>query len=164
MQDKVWQINDPTDKTQVIKRGQRPGTKSIRRKKDPAKAVSLSLLFWGGGQIYNDQVGRGVVFLLIMTAVYAGIAIFAFSWDTIVSAMDYESLPIDYIGIIFGVVFLFSIMLWAFNANQAYHKAVRINREPYGGTGNKVLPFVCSLVIPGWGQFLNGQDKKGSVF
>lgn len=29
---------------------------------------------------------------------------------------------------------------------------------------SRVYPFLCSLLIPGWGQHLNGQPVKGSIF
>ncbi len=70
-------------------------------KKSPGIAAVLSFLFTGLGQIYNGQIGKGIVFVIV------GI-IFA-------------------ITIIFLVGFVLYPIFWIYNIYDAYHTAKGIN-------------------------------------
>jgi hypothetical protein len=55
------------------------------------------------------------------------------------------------------------LMFWTFNAGDAYHAATNGRRVPFRGIENRFVPLLCSLLVPGWGQFMNGQPVKGSM-
>ncbi len=164
MQDKVWQISDPAEKKLFIEKTKKLDTKRGTREKSPALAFSLSLLMWGGGQVYNDQIRRGVLFLFLMGIYYGVFFLSVFSWETVTGYLSFEKISIDNAFIAGGLFYGFGVLLWSFNADQAYHTADKTRREPFRGVDNRFLPFLCSMLVPGWGQFLNGQDKKGGVF
>jgi hypothetical protein len=56
------------------------------------------------------------------------------------------------------------LIFWSHNAGDAYHGAVKLRTTPFTGITGHFSPFLCSLLIPSWGQFLNGQPVKGSIF
>jgi hypothetical protein len=61
------------------------------------------------------------------------------------------------------LLFVF-LLFWIFNASDAYHTAMKARRTPFPGVSSRALPLFCSLLVPGWGQFLNGQPIKGGLF
>jgi TM2 domain-containing membrane protein YozV len=62
-----------------------------------------------------------------------------------------------------GAFYLSGLIIWLFNAEHAYYGANKTRTDVFRGIENSLLPVVCSLLIPGWGQFLNGQAKKGTL-
>lgn len=164
MQEKVWHIDDPGEKSSRVKLAKKFNIEKKVKEKSPAIAFSLSLFMWGGGQFYNDQVRWGVFFLLLMVIFYGVFCALIFSWETVTGYLNYEKIPLDNAFIALGLFYVFGVLVWAFNADHAYHNAANQNKEPFHGVDSKVFPFMCSLLVPGWGQFLNGQDKKGGVF
>ncbi len=60
--------------------------------------------------------------------------------------------------------FSFFLIFWVSNASDAYHTAIKARRTPFTGVKSRVYPLFCSLLVPGWGQFLNGQPVKGALF
>jgi len=86
------------------------------------------------------------------------------NWEYIKSFFD--SIYVDYSGtlLIFGLFYLSGLTVWHFNAWQAYFKSIKSNVKPLNGIKMTLLPAVCSLLMPGWGQLLNGQTKKGLFF
>jgi TM2 domain-containing membrane protein YozV len=164
MNDKVWEIRDPGGKKSLGKPVKKVHAARRPEQKNPAIAFSLSLLFWGGGQFHNDQVGRGVLFFLLMIIYLVVIFLLVFARETVAGYLSYENISMDTVFITLGIFYVVGVLLWAFNADQAYHRAARGRREPFTGVDSKVTPVFCSLLVPGWGQFLNGQDKKGGVF
>ncbi len=164
MNDKVWEIKDPGEKMLFVDETKKARTVKRPEQKNPAVAFTLSLLFWGGGQFYNDQVRRGVLFFLLMIIYSAVIFVLVFARETLAGYLSYERISMDTVFITLGLFYAVGVLLWAFNADQAYHRAARGRREPFTGVDSKVTPALCSLLVPGWGQFLNGQGKKGGVF
>ena len=64
-----------------------------------------------------------------------------------------------------SVIFIaFGLVLWLGNAVDAYNRATTSRSEPYRGVEGGLWPLLCSLLLPGWGQFLNGQPRKGLCF
>jgi TM2 domain-containing membrane protein YozV len=61
-------------------------------------------------------------------------------------------------------LFLCGLIFWVFNASDAYHTAIKARRTPFTGVKSSAWPLFCSLLVPGWGQFLNGQPVKGGLF
>jgi hypothetical protein len=161
--DKVWEIKDPAS----YLRGKKPATgprPAPREEKDPSKAYNLSMFYWGGGQLYNDQLVKGAVFLVSQALVLAGAVLFVIYNNEMLQFMRASgaSLSSMFLG---GEALLFSILLfWVSNAADAYRRAAGTRKTRFRGTNNRVAPFLGSLVVPGWGQFLNGQPVKGSLF
>ncbi|HXC61652.1 MAG TPA: hypothetical protein VNV63_03175 [Nitrospiria bacterium] len=155
----VWILDDYQERS--VSQKAAPPT---RLEKSPAVAFSLSLLFWGGGQIYNRQWGLGFLFILIMANVYGTLAIAILFWDFITSSLKSVYITSFEVFAACGIFYLFGLIFWAFNAFHAYHKATQARTDPFQGIDNRLLPPLCSALIPGWGQFLNGQSKKGVFF
>lgn len=137
---------------------------SKRLEKNPALAFSLSLFFWGGGQIYNRQRGLGFLFILIMANVYTILALMILYWEFITSSLKAVYITSFQVFAACGIFYLLGLIFWAFNAIQSYHKAIKTRTDPFKGIDNRLLPPLCSFLVPGWGQFLNGQPKKGGCF
>lgn len=55
-------------------------------------------------------------------------------------------------------------LFWVSNAAEAYRTAARTLKSRFPGVPSRFTPFLGSLLVPGWGQFLNGQPVKGSLF
>jgi TM2 domain-containing membrane protein YozV len=161
--DKVWEIKDPA----TYLRGKKPAPRRApppREEKDPSKAYDLSMFYWGGGQLYNDQLVKGAVFLVSQLLVLAGAVLFVIYDDELLRFLRASgtSLSSMFLG---GEVLLFCILLfWVSNAADAYRGSARTRKSRFRGVNNRVAPFLGSLIVPGWGQFLNGQPVKGSLF
>src|SRR5574341_317797 len=159
--EKVWEIKDPdaylTRKTTVARKG--PVVE-----KDPAKAYSLSLFCWGGGQLYNDQPAKGGVFLIAMALLLTGAVLVAVNGDNLLQYLRERGISLSDAFLVLEIVLFFIILFWVVNAGDAYHHARRTRKTPFHGVNSKLSPLLGSLVLPGWGQFLNGQQLKGSLF
>lgn len=158
----VWVIDDSQGRS-ISPKAAAPST---RLGKNPALAFSLSLLFWGGGQIYNRQRVLGLLFLLMMAIFYAILALAVLFWEFItpfLKSVYITITPSDAFAAC-GIFYLSGLIFWSFNALHAYYKATKTRTDPFQGINNRLLPPLCSVLIPGWGQFLNGQPKKGSCF
>jgi hypothetical protein len=85
-------------------------------------------------------------------------------WESVTSI--FESMNVDCAGavLIFWLFYISGLIVWLFNAWQAYYESISINARLFKDTKMTLLPAVCSLLIPGWGQLLNGQPKKGLFF
>ncbi len=168
MSQKVWVIKDNSEKqVSVAKINQRiipTYEQQSTNQRNPYLAYSLSIIIWGWGQFYNRQWKLGIFFLLFMINFYLLIRIFFTYWESIKSF--FESIQIDCSGtlLIFGFFYLSGLVVWQFNAWQAYFKSIKINKRSPKGINMTLLPPVCSLLMPGWGQLLNGQTKKALFF
>ena len=162
--EKVWVIKDP-DEYLKPRRKQRITTEySPPVEQDPALAYTLSLLFWGSGQLYNGQRAKGLN--------YIGLALYSNAFALLL-CMFQQEIPyyLFYYGIspaqavLASALLLFVFLIfWLFNASDAYHTAMKARRTPFPGVSSRAWPVFCSLLIPGWGQFLNGQPIKGALF
>ena len=161
--DKVWEIKNPEEylgkKVSVRREAPQP-----REEKDPATAYSRSLLVWGLGQLYNDQIVKGTVFLVAMV-----LMCFALVLGTIYRSEVHQFLLGRGISrsraFLAGETLLFlAVLFWVSNAVDAYRGAARSRRSRFRGVSGRVAPMLGSLLVPGWGQFLNGQPVKGSIF
>ena len=157
MPDKTWVLHDPDEKSISQE-------DTVGFQKNPALAFSLSLLLWGSGQVYNGQRQLGFLFTLFMANFYILLGLVMVYWEFIVSSL--KTVPFTYSDIIVacGMFYFIGIAFWIFNALHAYQKATKTRAHPFQGTKNPLLPTFCSFVIPGWGQFLNGQPNKGVFF
>jgi hypothetical protein len=161
--EKVWEIKNP----EAYLRGKKPpyGPRPAPAdQKDPAKAYNLSMFYWGGGQLYNDQLRKGGIFMVLMLLVFGGTIM------GIIYRVELDQFLLGR-GITRSRMFLSSEMLmffvllfWVSNAADAYRTASRTRKIRFHGVSSRVTPFLGSLLVPGWGQFLNGQPIKGSLF
>ena len=162
--EKIWTIKGsdayfPSQKKRRITRKLPP-----RVEKNPATAYTLSLFFWGAGQIYNGQKKKGRWFLFSMLLSCTGAVLSLMYWRPLLQVL--RSYDISFLSIFMAAeVLLFcALVFWNYNAGDAYHTAVRARKKPFTEVSSCVYPFLCSLLIPGWGQHLNGQPVKGSIF
>jgi TM2 domain-containing membrane protein YozV len=159
--EKVWEIKDPDSylrKKTVVRKGPPVA------EKDPAKAYSLSLLCWGGGQLYNNQLAKASVFLITMVLLLVFTVLGATNSAELLKFLHEKKISLSDAFLYAEIALFFIILIWVFNAGDAYHFARRTRRTPFRGVNSKLTPILGSLVLPGWGQFLNGQQLKGSIY
>ena len=161
--DKVWIIENPYELMHNRKAKRIQPEAPLHDEKDPAKAYSWSVLFWGGGQVYNNQVVKGLSFLSLMVAFYTGTMFTVLSWRGIVGFLRDHGMSVSVFLLVVLVLLLCGLIFRGLCCSNAYHLAVKTRKKRFTGTRSRVFPFLCSLLQPGWGQFLNGQPLKGSV-
>lgn len=164
---KVWVIEDSPGQVSLIQKSQKniPTIKQKRsEQRNPSLAYSLSIIIWGCGQFYNKQWKSGVLFFLLMIMFYAFMGITVTFWESITSSFESVYVNRSATFLILNFFYVLGIIVWHFNAWQAYFGSIKINQKAPKGLRGKLLPAVCSLLIPGWGQLLNGQTKKGLFF
>jgi hypothetical protein len=127
-------------------------------------AFSLSIILWGSGQFYNGHWKEGAMFLLLMVnfIVYPAIgALFRDDLKPLVELIPFSSsLGVSaFLGLYFA-----GLCIWLYGAMRAYGMATRERTGRFQGVTESLLPPLCSLLVPGWGQFLNGQGRKGLFF
>ncbi len=134
-----------------------------RRRRSPAAASSLSLFLWGLGQLYNGDSKLAALFLLCEMLILAFHYFLFMTWDRIrtfahLFFINEWELMLYASSIDFCVIFFM-----IYNVAQAYRGA-----EAHGGRFDGLhQPFVsgiASLLVPGWGQLLNGQLGKAVFF
>lgn len=170
MNKKVWVLDDQwfDQAPDIIQTAApRPGNKANETlsqaemmEKSPAKAFSYSLLVWGGGQIYLRKKRLGASYLSAMVIFVASFSALAWFWSLAVRQALEKPVYIA-AALIF---FLVGALAWVSNAVDAYYRTARLKTEPYLGVDRTFWPLCASLLFPGWGQFLNGQPKKGIMF
>jgi TM2 domain-containing membrane protein YozV len=85
-------------------------------------------------------------------------------WKTLFHMLRSHDISCLSIFIAAEVLFFGALVFWSYNAGDAYHTTVRERTTPFTEVPSRVLPLLCSLLIPGWGQHLNGQPVKGGLF
>jgi TM2 domain-containing membrane protein YozV len=159
LEDKVWYVDDPDDPPVRTK----PAAPKPPQK-NPAVAFSWSLVLWGAGQLYNRQGAIGFLLLLLMVNCLVTPPVLWVYWDTLRVLPLTFSLTTPQFMLTSGTIYLIALIVWFVGAVQAYHRTNTSRTEPFTGIANRLLPAFCSLLVPGWGQFLNGQGKKGTLF
>lgn len=173
-QRKIWYLDDPSWKD-VPDKGvsdipSETHTKTESKalpeasRKNPALSFSLSMVLWGSGQMYIGAYRPGSIYMAAMLLFHSTIFAAVFLQDSVRRLVAYIDIPR---AVLFpgAVVFLSAgLVLWLVNAVDAYYRTVRSRSEPFRGVDNELLPLICSVLFPGWGQFLNGQPKKGIFF
>lgn len=161
--EKIWEIKNPDEYLKPRKAKRRPEA-APRVEKDPARAYTLSLLWWGAGQDYNEEHGKSLVFQVLLIVLIVGtIAAVIYSDELLQFLRDRQISPSRSF---LSVECLFFVLLtvWISIAGDAYRAAARRRASRFPGIKNHVYPGLCSLLFPGWGQFLNGQPIKGAFF
>jgi hypothetical protein len=169
MNEKVWVIEDfdeePVRRGPMPPREEPPPLKQRqRRERNPALAISLSLLLWGGGQFYTRQRKLGVLFLLLMANFYMFLGVAVVCRESAAPLLQSVHITPSFTLAALWICYFTGLLVWMLNAVQAYYSTTKTLSGPFQGVLNPLLPFLCSLVMPGWGQFLNGQAKKGLFF
>ena len=164
MKEKVWVVEDPDEKPQrATTRVIRDETQA-RQEKSPATAYTLSTLFWGAGQLYNRQRTKGLIFLVLMLLVVVSIILASLFFNPLLQFLRSQSIPLADTFFAVEILLFCLLIFWKYNAGDAYHTADRALRTSFAGVQSKAGPFLCSLLVPGWGQFLNAQPIKGSIY
>ncbi len=135
-----------------------------KREVNPAMAFTYSILFWGGGQLHNNQDWMGFALAFLMFLFYGCLGAAIVRWDLLLEYMGLfpGSLSTIYMGaVLFATL---GVTLWLSSSVQAYLRASWDRYTLFNGVNNHLFPFICSLILPGWGQFLNGQTRKGTLF
>lgn len=160
MRDKVWTIEDPFDKTEA----RTEASSELKSDKNPAVAFSLSILIWGGGQFYTGYWIEGAILFLFMLGFYSFSALELFFRDS--DSLKSFVIPFHHqIWLpLFMILYFAGLAIWLFGSVRAYFLAAAERNERYQGVKQPLVPALCSLLVPGWGQFLNGQTKKGLFF
>jgi TM2 domain-containing membrane protein YozV len=160
MPDKVWTIGESETK-QSPEEPSFDGSEPILDGKNPGIAASLSLLIWGGGQFYNHQRKLGLLYVLLMFNFYLVLIQVIFSWTAVTANFKAIHISLSDLLLVVGTFYASGVIFWGFNILQAYHKADNTCSSPFQGIKNPFPVIFCSLLVPGWGQLLNGQFKKG---
>jgi hypothetical protein len=174
-QSKVWIIKDEdwnrgagNSRTVAAASPERPvarqspvaGTTPESSDKSPALAFSLAMLVWGSGHLYCKNYRTGALFLIAMALFYPLLL-----WYWLARSDAAVSGPFASSFIAGGTLFsLLGLVCWLANAVNAYYRAVKKRSAPFRGQDRETLALAGSVLFPGWGQFLNGQPVKGTVF
>jgi len=161
--DKVWVIEDPNERLRGRKTTRVPQEVIRSYHKNPAKAYSWSVFFWGGGQVYNHRVVKGLAVFFLIAAFYTATGFTVLSWHDIVRFLQYRGLSVSIFLLIALTLLLCTLIFRAMCCSNAYYRAAKTIDNRFKGTKSRVYPFLCSLLLPGWGQFLNGQPIKGGI-
>ena len=164
MSQKVWVIKENYKRSDSCAGGVVSAFRQGVREKNPALAYSLSLLIWGCGQLYNKRWKSGTLLLMFMIMFYSSMYIIIIHWTAIMRFIKSADVSRSETLLIFGLFYLSGLIIWHFNSCHAYFKTTKTNNNSFKGVDSILLPAACSLLIPGWGQFLNGQPKKGICF
>lgn len=162
MAEKIWEIKDPESYTKSGRK-KRATAQPARDEKDPAKAYSRSIFIWGAGQNYNGEYGKSLAFMLLMGAVCLGSGIALFFWEDVLLYLKSVRIPFADAFLAAEIFLLCILLFWLGNAGDAYHRAAKTRRTRFPGMLSRVYPCLGSVLLPGWGQFLNGQPLKGSL-
>ncbi len=158
--ERVWVLEDPDERP----RPRRTPTPAPQAQRNPAVAFTLSILVWGAGHIYNRQGHVGTLLILLMANFYID-PILMWVYREPVGALlrGLTIAPSQLLGA--GAILLLSgLLIWLASAERAYHHAAAARTQAFRGIDSAWLPMLCSLFVPGWGQFLNGQPRKGAFF
>jgi TM2 domain-containing membrane protein YozV len=145
----------------VVERTPARGTR--RASRSPAAAGTLSLFVWGLGQLYNGDVRLAMLFLLGELLVGAFHYLLIMTWDRLRTfahlffISEWEML-LYASSIDFCLIFFMIYNVW-----QAYREA-EARGGCFSGLHSPLVAGAASLLIPGWGQMLNGQVGKAVVF
>jgi hypothetical protein len=149
---------------------QEPGSQTLRdvapRGRGSARsagAASLSLFVWGSGQWLNGDRDLAMLLVLSQGLIATLHYLIVATWSPIrrmahVFFIEEWELLLGAAAIDFWLIFLL-----LFNVSQAYKSAER-QRGAFSGLKRPLLSGLASALVPGWGQILNGQLRKGLFF
>jgi TM2 domain-containing membrane protein YozV len=164
MPEKVWVLESPTIKSDKKDGTATKVTEPTEAGKNPAIAATLSLFIWGTGQFYNRKWKWGLLFILMMVNFYGISALVIVYWNILAPYL--ETFHITPSNALMGTeaFWLMGLIFWVSNVLHAYYGAEKNRTKPFEGINHPFLVSLCSFLIPGWGQLLNGQPKKAFFF
>lgn len=133
-------------------------------RQNPLWSFSLALLVPGSGHLYLGYRRQGFWFMGAALAVTAAVLTLIMIRETVYRALAAYPEHVCMFLISFLCLSLVGLGLWLASAADACRRTMLRRREAWPGLENPAIPLVCSLVLPGWGQVLNGQLKKGLLF
>jgi TM2 domain-containing membrane protein YozV len=133
-------------------------------RQNPLWSISLALLVPGSGHLYLGYRRQGFWFMGAALAVTAAVLTLIMIRETVYRALAAYPEHVSMFLISFLCLSLVGLGLWLASAADACRRTMLRRREGWPGLDNPAIPLVCSLVLPGWGQLLNGQFKKGLLF
>jgi TM2 domain-containing membrane protein YozV len=129
----------------------------------PLIASSLSMFLPGAGQAYNGQRQLGLLLFLVQGMAAAAHWGVAQRWSDLVelgSLFGWNEWQIFRALAVADVVILLVFLVGVY---QAYRRAEH-DVGGYDGMNQPMVSGLASLLLPGWGQIMNGQVGKGLVF
>ena len=127
----------------------------------PPAAASLSLLLCGAGQLYNGRREVALLYFLTEVLVVAINWCAWKAWQPITSFFHVFFIqPTDLLLVLVAVNFFFLLFVIG-NAFKAFQDAS--GGQPAEGLALPLVSVLSSMVLPGWGQFLNGQPRKAAT-
>jgi TM2 domain-containing membrane protein YozV len=131
---------------------------------NPAAAGTLSLLVWGLGQFYNGDSKLGALFLLGEIQVIAFHYLMIKTWGQFLAFAHRVSFVNEWELMLYvSSVDFCLIFFMIYNVAQAYH-AAEARSGRFEGLHRPLVAGMASLIVPGWGQMLNGQPGKAKLF
>lgn len=170
MEKKIWEIPNTIVDSASNNGAETPSTKKVSHpylkanEKNPAIAATLSMFLWGGGQIYNKDTKRGLYLLSAMAVFGLSFSMILINWGAVFTFLKGIGLTPMNIILMFFFLYALIMLLWYGNIIHAYLAVDRARNEPFNGTDHPVLSGIASTLIPGWGQILNGQFRKGMLY
>lgn len=134
-----------------------------KRSSRAAVAASLSLWMWGGGQLLNGDHDLACLLILWQVQIAALHYLVYMTWGGLRRLANLFFISEWELLLACAALDFWFIFLWLFNVSQAYRSAER-KRGHFAGLRHWWLSGAASLLVPGWGQLLNGQRWKGLAF
>ncbi len=162
--EKVWVVQDPDEERTQVRKTKLLKNEEPKPEKSPAVAYSLSMVCWGAGQLFNRRQTKGAAFMVLMFLAGSGAYLVHFYLQDLISFAAGRGISGASLFLFAEATFMGILLFGAYNAGDAYHCTRRGRTNPFPGVSSRVYPVLCSLLVPGWGQFMNGQAVKGSIF
>ncbi len=134
-----------------------------RASRNPAAAGSLSMLVWGLGQFYNGDTKLAMLFLVSEALVVAFHYMLVLTWDRIRTFAHLFFISEWELMLYASSIDFCLIFFMIYNVAQAYRGA-EARGGRFAGLHRPLVAGMASMLVPGWGQMLNGQLGKAVVF
>jgi len=141
----------------------RPAAANGKSSARPAAAATLSMWIWGSGQLLNGDRDLAVLLALWQVQIAALHYLVCMTWGSLRRLAHLFFVSEWELLLAAAALDFWFIFLWLFNVSQAYRSAER-RRGVFTGLKQWWLSGTASLLVPGWGQILNGQRMKGLCF
>jgi TM2 domain-containing membrane protein YozV len=127
----------------------------------PLVAASLSLLLCGAGQLFNGRRDLALLYFLTEALFFSTNWFLLKMWGFVVETLSLFSIrPTDIMFVILAANYVFLVFL-VLNVFQAYKDAS--GGAPAEPLRQPLISAPASLLVPGWGQMLNGEPRKGAL-
>jgi hypothetical protein len=127
----------------------------------PWIAATLSLAVCGAGQLFNRRPQLALLYFLTEVLAVSANWFLWKVWKPLVDLLGlWDIRALDLKLAVAAADYLFLLFVVG-NALQAFRDAA--GDEPAPGARRPILSCTASLLLPGWGQFLNGQPRKAAL-